>query len=693
MTMTTRIWSLLLGLAACDTIKLPGQSDCEGPSGLDVTRMVEHGGGGRELTVRLRYPDGVPGGSDLAGCLSVQRGGSKLGAAVAKRKVDDAYTLLLVDPGATTAESEAARGLVRAVVKRLPAQDKVAVFRWAAAVTQAAPFTRDRALVEERIALGLVPSRDPRRAAAEALAEIAPAVAKIDGPARDALRTVVVISPRAPGLVAAAAKAAGPHLLAWLGPPGADLQLDGVPGGLRFVAADPDSAATALASRLEAYKTHAHYGLGLCAGAGAISGELAFGDLDELVAIQLPGVAEENRGGSCSAPALAQSRRIFPRQIELVLTDEERAGAMAAYADRMTKPKWPLSVRLAPGGHPVPAMASFRGESSYSCARRNYSVNLDGKAPRFLFPGFASSKFHLVAMCADRLYLRNFTALTLMAEEGLFPVPFEMVELLVDGVTQGPYMLVENVADSLRDHSSRVSAVIRRVYGPGNVGTKPEVRWTAGTDEEALASYGGIFAAAGALAGPALEAAMRVRLDLDGYMRWLAVVNAIGSGDYIDEVYLYGAQTTAGDGSPADLYMIAGWDQDDLFTACHASGRNALLDPFGLLECTESELDKRLFVDPHMYDRYSGVLAKLLDRLPQARFDRALAATAERLLRHFKDPKVLDAMVELKRLNPDAGMSFETARTMIESDVELLQVQFAARRAELQARLERYRKR
>jgi hypothetical protein len=295
-------------------------------------------------------------------------------------------------------------------------------------------------------------------------------------------------------------------------------------------------------------------------------------------------------------------------------------------------------------------------------------------------------------MCLDRLYLRNITAIQLMAAEGLFPIPFDVVEVTVDGATQGPYLVMENVTDSLRMHSSRVASVIRRYTNPVTLGTLAEVRWAAGSDEAALASYGRILGIAPELSGQRLEDALRGRLALDHYFVWTALMTMIGSGDYVDEVFFYSTEATTPDGSssPSDYFMLMGWDQDDMFSACHYAGRAAVHDPHGLVECAEAELDKRIFADPHLYRRYAAVLEQVLQRHPPERFADILAGAANRLLGFFRDPKVLAAMTELRRLNPDAGTSYEVVRTLLDSELELVVTQYEKKRAELLRRLARF---
>jgi hypothetical protein len=689
-----RCSAVLLALAGCNP--LGGEPVCDGVNGVTVTRLVEHPGAGREVTVRAAFDNGVPiGEADLVRCLSA-RLDDGMEARVARRPLGRAYTLLLVDPGVARQTNETVRGLVEALVRRRPPDEVVALYRWGAEVTQLAPFLADRRVLFERMAAGLS-GTEVMAPVSEALPVASAAVGAVGGIATDAMRTIILVAPRTTALtgLAAAVKSAAPNLVTWIGfADQGGVVAAALPSGLRFTIPAqtvPASVVASMSDRLDAYKMHAHYAIGLCGVPTERPLEILFQGAAP-TSLTLPPTMEENRPGLCQPEALAAGRRRFPRRLELVFTPEQRVVADAAAADKLNKPRFELSVRVGTEAAPTPATAHYRGDGSYLCQRRSYTVNMQGKEPRFFFPDFASSKFHLVAMCLDRLYLRNFTALHLLAEEGLFPVPFDMVELAVDGVSQGPYLVLENVSDSLRVHQAGVTAVLRRDKPPSGVGTVAEVRWAAGGDDAAaLASYDRILATTEGLSGQRLENALRDRFDIDGYFTWLALMNMLASADYVDELFFYAAETTTTEANRADYHMVMGWDQDDIFGTCHASGRDALYDRHGLLTCTEADLDKRLFSDSLLYSRYADLLGKLLERYSTERFAALVHATGERLLTFFKNPEALAGLVELRKLNPDATSSPEVARTLLESEMELLTIQYDQSRTELLSRLARYR--
>jgi hypothetical protein len=660
---------------------------CDGVTGMVVTRVAGHAGGGQELTARLRFDDGIPiAEADLVQCLSIH---GAPGAAIARRPMAASYSLLLVDPGNTRRDADAARDLVEDFLEKRPPSEAVAIFRWGEVATQIAPFHTDRRLLLERLAVGLAaaPAVQP---AAEALAAAAAALSATGGPARDAFRAIVLVAPRASGLVglAGAMERASPHLVTWIGASTEEGRASALPAGLRFPIGPqrvPAQVMAGLSARLEAYRQHAHYAIGLCGQGRAV--ELRFRQGDPMPLL-LPDSLPEDRPGTCRAEALAGGQREYPQRLELVFSAEQRATAEAAFADQQGRPPFELSVRLSPEVPAMRATARFRGDASYACQRRSYAVELAGTEPRFLFRGAAARRFELVAMCLDRMYLRTFTGLQMLAAEGLFPVPFDLVEVAIDGVSQGPYLILEDVADSVRVRSSRLSSVVRRLKQGGL--SPVDVRWSATSSEDARARYDRILAAGMGQSGRRLEAALDELFDLQGYLTWVGLMNLLGSGGHSDQIFFYAAETTAPDGTRSDYHLMMGGDEDDLFARCRAGAR-AIVDPLGLVSCAEAELDRRIFSDPLLYARYAGVLGSLLERQPAERFAGYARESAARVLAFLERPEARAGLVELRAIDPAAATDPEVARALLESELALLIAQFEHNWARLSDRLARFR--
>lgn len=648
-------------------------------------RLVDHQGGGREALYRLSFSDGVPPPDfDPLPCIAASGPGT---VQVARRAPATTFLALLIDPGATAEESQRATRVATALLARRPAGDRVAVFRWADRLTQVATFTGDRTFLSDRLRAGLTPSAAPRVAIGAALAQVGAVARSADGPARAALRAIVVISPRALVESGPAVEA----LTLWLAP-GAVAALADVPAGLRFDldAADADAQVSA---RLDAYRERAHVGVGLCT--GAQGGDLTLTAAGAPNAVYLPAAAPEFAAGACDAAAIAAGTRAFPRRIELVFTSQQKSVAEQRFAAASTD-DFDLSVRLHPEQAPIPAVAHYRGSSSFEnpnsrCARPNYDVNLEGKRARFPMPGAAHDKFLLISMCLDRLYLRAFSLYQLLRDEELFAGNTELVELVVDGKSQGVYLITEDVTDRILQAYSGVNTVIRRDTIPiGRREYEYEMKFSIHTKEVALANFAAILSGATGKQGAALEDALRARLDLDQYLRWLALMSLFQMGDYLDEAYFYAVETTGADGAKGEIHRMVAWDPDDIFQPCHNGGVNEWKDPRGIAYCAEDPLDKLLLADARGYGLFVDALAAIIARTPKERFQGALMTTRDKLAAYFQDPALLAAQVELKNLIV-GGVTSESATAALDKDVADLVARYDEVRAGLLAKIAAYR--
>jgi hypothetical protein len=275
-----------------------------------------------------------------------------------------------------------------------------------------------------------------------------------------------------------------------------------------------------------------------------------------------------------------------------------------------------------------------------------------------------------------------------MTQEGLFYPRFDLVELFMDGASRGVYTLMENPTAVLRQRFSGLTSVLRRTFSRAI--EAPEVKWAVATEDQAVGSYRALVPSLGGLSGAPLESALQSRMNLDQYLAWIALMNLLGSGDYIDESYFIATETTGQDQRPADYFTFMGWDQDDAFAPCHYNGRFALPDPNGLLGCAESELDRRILSDPTIYQRYVAVLAAMAQRLTRQRFEGALNVTMTKLLSFLQNPATLAAMTELARIHPVLNRDYGVLRAEMQREVASLVSRFEMHRDGILSRIAAY---
>ncbi|HEU5056012.1 MAG TPA: CotH kinase family protein, partial [Kofleriaceae bacterium] len=425
------------------------------------------------------------------------------------------------------------------------------------------------------------------------------------------------------------------------------------------------------------------YTVAVCAGAGAGGdASLTVDGVPGELTVAWPVPWPESLGAACDAGAIGAAPQVVPEVFEILFTDDERA----VYADRvasLSKEEFSFSLRLAADQEPIAASAHLHGKGTLGCDRKSYTVTLDGPG-RHLFADDYADEVFLIAMCADDRYLQLYTSYQLLAAEGLFPLSYRYVELVLDGEQRGVYLLVEKSDDALVRDNSRVSAVLRRRDdAPGD---HMEVEKSRGDAEAASGAWATFEQSLTAYAGEDLLAAAEERIDLERYLVWIALMTALENGDYVDEVLLTATDARSAAGDVPEYWTFTAWDNDDLFSACHHGGKWAMVDPNELLYCVEADIDRILFADPVVYARYADVMSALLDRLTPDRMQQALDATGAALLPYFERPEICAAMTELLSSNPAASDPSEAQRD-IREHLDLLRDDYQRRRAFLRNRL------
>ena len=659
--------ALVVALAGlgCDAPPTGGPDDDGGlpvSGDLALVRVARWPAAGVELT--LRIDDGGRGIADLSPAFRlVESGGPSVDWTARPVALAPGYTALLVRPLPDAARRGAEEQAIGAILAARPPGEQIALFRWGAAVDQVVGFTGDRERLARGIAALLEPDdEEPAGAAAAALAAAAE-VEAVGGHGPRVMRAVVVLGGEN-GEAAAAAHGRTPMPVLEVG---GDRMMEG---------------AAAASAAIDEMALGAHYTVAVCAGAAAAEATLSVDGVMGELPIAWPTPWPESLGGACDVDAIGVSEQPVPAAFDLLFSDAQRAVYDQRVAS-LSKEEFELSVRLAGDQEPIAASAHLHGKGTLGCDRKSYTFTLDGPG-RHLFSDSYDDEFFLIAMCADDRYLQLYTSYQLLAEQGLFSLRFRYVELTLDGEERGVYLLIAKSDDVLERDNSRVSAVLRRRFdAPGDHMEVEKSRGDAAaasgawdTFQDSLASY----------SGDELLAALGRRMDIDRYLTWVALMTALGNGDYVDEVLLTAtdARSTAGD--IPEYWTFTAWDNDDLYSACHHGGKFAFVDPNELLYCAESELDYILFADPVVYARYAQLMGDLLDQLTPEHMQEALDRTGAALLPWFERADICQAMTELIGENPGASDPTEAQRD-IREHLDLLRDDFVNRRAFLQTRL------
>jgi hypothetical protein len=639
-------------IAPSDGVAIPAQ--CASLRGAAVTRQLGFPGSGVQIELRVsaRSGDRTAVG-DVTQCMRLRDATSMtdIPAPIVGHEADAAFTLLLVAAGSTPDASARARAAAEALIGARPASERIAVFRWAEDVVQLDTFATSRDRVRAQLATRLGTRSGSPIAIEAALEAVHDDVAKLEDDAVAALRSVVVIAPDLDLEHFTGSKnGTDPVLIMWLTRSMSQEAIAANEGGTVFTTdtAATDAARVAeLNARLDAARKAGFYRLGYC-GDGVERPVVLeiLGDAPDLQ-FTVQDNLDEERGGACDPMNIASREHAYSDRMSLVFTTAERA-TYERNVSMLQQDDFTGALQLAPWLAPTPIALHLHGETSLSCARKSFTFDLDRKRGRHLMPASSTDEYMLLLTCQAEFYIGQLAATELLQQLGLFPLRWRAVELTIDGQSNGSYMLLEKYKEELVQDFSRVTSVIRRRNDAA--GVAPEVKFAAADEPTAIADYEQILPRAlQQFSGPALERALRERMDLDLYLTWVATMTVLGTGDYIDELVFYGTQTRDSvTGAPRTFFTPVAWDPDDTFSPCHDLSFNAIVDPNGLLYCAESGFDRLIFRDPHLYGLYADALERTIAFITEERFGKALQNGKDQLYPLLERDAVRQANVEFR---------------------------------------------
>ena len=659
-------------------------SKCEA---LDRVRLVrsESRPGGRRLHLQLTDGDGVATVPEVAQpCLVV--GSERLGPleSVVSATPPTGGATLIVARWAT-ADAAASRDAIDALIAELGATERVAVWAWSDELRQVVGATSDRALIARRLDAVWAADDAAVLDAAEAGDIAAEEWEDFNDDALLGARSVVFVAPTLdlgdrPDVDR---DVVTDHWIVNSGDGGRVIALDG---------GSASDAGAAVGVRIAEDAVQPLTVVDVCDDGDALDLTFTAGDR-ELRSVGVGDAAIEHVGAQChidsgAAVGSVETVASFDPPQRAVFDDavavaDELSGRdrFDAGGDGATDPEWSGSLSFDGGATTAPFEASFRGQSSIECKRRNWSVDLEGGDARHPYPGASSDEFVLASLCNDEGYVNTLIGSAVMSDLGIWSQAVGTTPFAIDDESRGVYAVIEHPVEDLRHENSRVVTVLRRRYDV--IGVQPDVEYVAdltARDESTIVNaYDRLIDTARDESGIAMVEALRGRFDLDQYLRWTAVMSLLGSGDHIDELYFVGTESVDADHEPVVYFQVNGWDPDDLYAECHRDGRFAIDDPTGLLSCTESLLDAELFSDPAVLELYVEQLESVLHAWTPERFAATAGDAAADITRHFGDADVVAALPELG----DAGIDQASSTTFVESTAASISERFDARHAEL----------
>jgi hypothetical protein len=632
-------------------------------------------------------PAGLPlQASEYVDCLSLRRlDGVEIVESRTGAPATNALTAVLVQPASTAEERAALADALAALFLSRPRGERIALLRWGATVQQVIGLTTHRDSFNDSIArLG---DADP--APLDPGTAVTLAQQMLEAVADDAhawTRNVVVVAP--------SVRAA--ELLAFDRDVNVLWAIDtaGV-SGFRYVnttvASLRDSMA-AVSARLNAIRDAGFVTFGVCGDGLLTSVEVAGGYAAR--SLELKDALVEEQAGACDPATVRDFEYYDTRLVELTFSEEQREIYDAAVAERDDEVEFSATARLSPAHGTTLALANLRGGTSLArCPenRMNLSIDFDGGRERFFYPegtgSVGSDEFYLTAMCLDAMYVNQLTMDRLMASFGMFISGVKLVELRVDGETQGVYLLMEQVKEALVRTQSNLMAVIRR-----RVNT-PEVKFPGADDptgqEAAFALFDALSGDVEGQTGADRLALLEGRLDWHRYMFFVGLQSVIFNADWADEPTFYGSGTLDAAG-PTAAFLVNGWDPDDILLG-ECAHDDVLSDSFDLIGCAEDELEKAIFggdrqaeevIDDEVYALYVDALEVVLATVTEELVASFYAQTVNELAGFMTDPEIIAVMPDWAGLSDPESELADFAAGRVET--------FAERRAHLLSQVELY---
>lgn len=295
-----------------------------------------------------------------------------------------------------------------------------------------------------------------------------------------------------------------------------------------------------------------------------------------------------------------------------------QANDLAHYKDKAEK------YEFAPGqlqlNHESPInfeQLETRGQGSIAYSRKNFGIKLESP---IRIGRVESKKLDLLSMSADAGYIS--TRLGLLTAEALeigAPLPTAYFELFLNGKSNGLYIAVEKPKSAM----SKSPYVVRRGYKSrfDHDGAEISKKLSAGQAQEIKAVADSIYTDIATKTGETLFKSLKSKMDLDSYMRWMAMNSLYTNGDFPDEIFFFVDTEMYKQGKI--YFRVTPWDTDDLFKAMH----NVPINPAeaakpenarSILYSYEDKLDRSFApVNAYMYEQFKATTRAVISRLTQ----------------------------------------------------------------------------
>ncbi len=267
---------------------------------------------------------------------------------------------------------------------------------------------------------------------------------------------------------------------------------------------------------------------------------------------------------------------------------------------------------------------STRGQSSIKAPRKNFGFELLDNQGKLAIGSVKGEKLLFTSMWQDEGYISNMLGYSLLRRSGLAPHATEYAELIINGETNGLYLVTKRMKDVATKDLDSPLVIRRRYFGKYDVAAFKEKKSTFSQAElegrytelmEVISSHR-------SFADDSSEFYDRVSkyIDLNQYFSWLGTNYLLKNGDYSDEVFFY-AKAKGIESLDQVKFGVLPWDMDDLFKDqmhwqyFHPGNIKAVLGgkpEKDLVYNYEAQMDRALMGNSYTRKLYHAHLRKML---------------------------------------------------------------------------------
>ena len=323
--------------------------------------------------------------------------------------------------------------------------------------------------------------------------------------------------------------------------------------------------------------------------------------------------------------------------------------------------------------HPLEVKScKTRGNTTLQFRRKSFSLSLNNP---MALQRVQVKKLAINNLAMDENYWRARLCFLLMKAVGIFPLKNQYAELLINGKTQGTYLMIQKPEDYCRSLGSDL--LVRR--GEGG-----QISIDYSNDNELKKMVKKLKRAPGLpknFSDKQLSDSLNQIINLEQYYKWLAFNYLIRNGDYYDELFLFLDPET-------NKFDMIPWDYDDVFASQPHEGLDKRNHALGdrLIYSSEASLDRAIGKDDYLYSNYLKTFLDVVNILTPEVLKETFEQIYQELHPFFMEQAIIaqseydqSGLTNINRLKDDLNQHYQfivrrqsTVKTTIALDLDLI---------------------